>query len=53
MTNFATWKKYITKMEIKENEKEEKRSMSFVEEIISNDLKEGKNNGRIQTRFPP
>lgn len=40
-------------MEIKENEKEEKRSMSFVEEIISNDLKEGKNNGRIQTRFPP
>ncbi len=53
MTNFASWKKYITKMEIKENEKEEKRSMSFVEEIISNDLKEGKNNGRIQTRFPP
>ena len=53
MTNFATWKKYITKMEIKENEKEEKRSMSFVEEIISNDLEEGKNNGRIQTRFPP
>ena len=41
------------KMEIKEHEKEEKRSMSFVEEIISNDLKEGKNNGRIQTRFPP
>lgn len=53
MTNFATWKKYIMKMEIKEHEKEEKRSMSFVEEIISNDLKEGKNNGRIQTRFPP
>lgn len=53
MTNFASWKKYIMTMEIKENEKEEKRSMSFVEEIISNDLKEGKNNGRIQTRFPP
>ncbi len=53
MSNFASWKKYIMKMEIKENEKEEKRSMSFVEEIISNDLKEGKNNGRIQTRFPP
>ncbi len=53
MTNFASWKKYIMKMEIKENEKEERRSMSFVEEIISNDLKEGKNNGRIQTRFPP
>ncbi len=53
MPNFASWKKYMMKMEIKENEKEEKRSMSFVEEIISNDLKEGKNNGRIQTRFPP
>jgi len=41
------------KMEIKENEKEEKRSLSFVEELIAEDLKEGKNHGRIQTRFPP
>ena len=40
-------------METKLNENEEKRNMSFVEEIISGDLKEGKNNGRIQTRFPP
>ena len=40
-------------MEIKENEKEEKRSLSFVEELIAEDLKEGKNHGRIQTRFPP
>ncbi len=31
----------------------EKKSMSFIEQIIVNDLQEGKNNGRIQTRFPP
>ncbi|MFC2760072.1 glutamine--tRNA ligase/YqeY domain fusion protein [Hallella multisaccharivorax] len=36
-----------------ENEKEEKRSMSFVEELINKDLQEGKNHGHIQTRFPP
>ena len=40
-------------METKENEKEEKRSLSFVEELIAEDLREGKNHGRIQTRFPP
>ena len=40
-------------METKENEKEEKRCLSFVEELIAEDLKEGKNHGRIQTRFPP
>ena len=27
--------------------------MSFVEQIVENDLTEGKNGGRIQTRFPP
>lgn len=32
---------------------EEKRSLNFIEQIIENDLKEGKNDGRIQTRFPP
>ena len=32
---------------------EEKKSLSFVEQIVENDLSEGKNNGRIQTRFPP
>ena len=30
-----------------------KKSLNFIEEIVVNDLKEGKNNGRIQTRFPP
>ena len=33
--------------------KEEKRGISFVEQLVEKDLEEGKNNGRIQTRFPP
>lgn len=32
---------------------EEKKSLSFVEQMVKDDLAEGKNNGRIQTRFPP
>ena len=32
---------------------EEKKSLSFVEQLIEADLAEGKNAGRIQTRFPP
>ncbi len=32
---------------------EEKKSLSFVEQMVESDLAEGKNNGRIQTRFPP
>ncbi len=32
---------------------EEKKSLSFVEQIIEEDLAAGKNGGRIQTRFPP
>ena len=32
---------------------EEKKSISFVEQIVEKDLEEGKNAGRIQTRFPP
>lgn len=34
-------------------EKEEKKSLNFIEEIVEEDLKEGRNGGRIQTRFPP
>ncbi len=37
--------------EIKANE--EKKSLSFVEQMVVQDLAEGKNGGRIQTRFPP
>ena len=37
-----------------ENKIEEKtKSISFVEQLVEEDLKEGKNAGRIQTRFPP
>ena len=41
-------------MAINEEKKlEEKKSLSFVEQLVEEDLKEGKNGGRIQTRFPP
>ena len=36
-----------------ENNTEEKKSLSFVEQLVEQDLAEGKNGGRIQTRFPP
>ena len=36
-----------------ENIVEEKKSLSFVEQLVEQDLAEGKNGGRIQTRFPP
>ena len=32
---------------------EDKKSLHFIEQIIEKDLLEGKNNGRVQTRFPP
>ena len=35
------------------SENEEKRSLSFVEQLVKDDLAEGKNGGRLQTRFPP
>ncbi|MGL4411833.1 MAG: glutamine--tRNA ligase/YqeY domain fusion protein [Bacteroidales bacterium] len=34
-------------------EEAEKRSLNFIESIIENDLKEGKNGKRVHTRFPP
>lgn len=36
-----------------EAEKEEKRSLNFIEAKVEEDLRNGKNDGRIQTRFPP
>lgn len=45
---------YIIYMEVKNiAANEEKKSLSFVEQMVKDDLAEGKNNGRIQTRFPP
>ena len=32
---------------------ENKKSLNFIEVTVENDLEEGKNDGRIQTRFPP
>lgn len=32
---------------------ENKKSLNFIEAIVEQDLQEGKNGGRIQTRFPP
>ena len=32
---------------------EVKKSLNFIEVIVEKDLAEGKNNGKIQTRFPP
>ena len=43
----------ITDMETINNSTEEKKSVSFVEQIVIDDLAEGKNGGRLQTRFPP
>jgi glutaminyl-tRNA synthetase len=31
----------------------EERSLNFLEEIVEEDIREGKNGGRIHTRFPP
>ncbi|MBR4338640.1 MAG: glutamine--tRNA ligase/YqeY domain fusion protein [Bacteroidaceae bacterium] len=39
--------------EIVTQENQEKKSLNFIEQIVEQDLAEGKNGGRIQTRFPP
>ncbi len=36
-----------------ETRTEEKRSLNFIEQKVVSDLAEGKNGGRLQTRFPP
>jgi glutaminyl-tRNA synthetase len=46
----------INNMENKVNEEMDeglKPSLNFIEEIITNDLKTGKNGDLVQTRFPP
>jgi glutaminyl-tRNA synthetase len=35
------------------SEEEGKKSLNFIEAFVEKDLAEGKNDGRIQTRFPP
>ena len=39
--------------DIKTNEEEGKKSLNFIEAMVEKDLAEGKNKGRVQTRFPP
>ena len=36
-----------------ESNNDKKVGLSFVEQFVEEDLTEGKNGGRIQTRFPP
>ncbi len=43
----------MTEVEKIDNNKEEGRSLNFIEEIVKNDLEAGKNGGRLNTRFPP
>ena len=38
---------------MEENKTEERRNLDFIEQIVEKDLAEGKNGGRLQTRFPP
>ena len=40
-------------MNLEEAEKEEKKSLNFIEAKVEEDLRNGKNGKRIQTRFPP
>ncbi|MDE6512712.1 MAG: glutamine--tRNA ligase/YqeY domain fusion protein [Muribaculaceae bacterium] len=35
------------------NEESAERGLNFVEQLVFNDLQEGKNGGRLNTRFPP
>ena len=39
--------------EVSTKEASEKKSLNFIEQAVEKDLKEGKNHGKIQTRFPP
>ncbi len=41
----------MTTLDTKESA--EKRSLNFIEQKVENDLAEGKNGGKMQTRFPP
>jgi len=45
--------KHIVMSEINDNVQEEKKSLNFIEQIVEDNLRDGLNDGRIQTRFPP
>ena len=39
--------------EMNATEATEKKSLNFIEQAVENDLREGKNGGKVPTRFPP
>ncbi len=43
----------LTKSKIVNRNMEESRSLNFIEEIIEEDIANGKHGGRVHTRFPP
>jgi len=44
---------FLSMSDINTNEEEGKKNLNFIEAAVEKDLAEGKNGGRIQTRFPP
>jgi glutaminyl-tRNA synthetase len=43
----------MTRNDFPDKGKNEERSLNFIEQIITEDIKSGKNDGRVHTRFPP
>ena len=43
----------LSMSDINTNEEEGKKNLNFIEAAVEKDLAEGKNGGRVQTRFPP
>jgi glutaminyl-tRNA synthetase len=43
----------MTRNDLPDKGKNEERSLNFIEQIITEDIKSGKNDGRVHTRFPP
>ena len=44
---------FLSMSDINTNEEEGKKNLNFMEAAVEKDLAEGKNGGRVQTRFPP
>jgi glutaminyl-tRNA synthetase len=44
---------FLSKQFMAEIRKDEEKSLNFIEEIIEEDIRTGKNDGRVLTRFPP
>ena len=44
---------FLSMSDINTNEEEGKKNLNFIEAAVEKDLAEGKNGGRVHTRFPP